>query len=161
MARTKRITTMNWTILTSLVAVVPSIVMAQVHWERYSIPQTGTSVDIPRSIFTEHAGHSDPYGERFTTGDGRAELTVQTGPNTDRDTPAIFLAKNHPPSSIQYKRVTGRFFAVSGYKHDKVYYSRCNFSRGLIHCVMIDYPASEERDWDGIVTRISLSLSGK
>jgi hypothetical protein len=30
----------------------------------------------------------------------------------------------------------------------------------MVHCVLINYPASEERDWDGIVTRISLSLRG-
>ena len=44
---------------------------------------------------------------------------------------------------------------------DKVWYDRCNFSRGLVHCVLINYPAREERAWDDIVTRISLSLSGK
>jgi hypothetical protein len=57
--------------------------------------------------------------------------------------------------------VTPRFFAVSSYKGDKVWYDRCNFSRGLVHCVLINYPAREEHAWDDIVTRISLSLSGK
>lgn len=130
-------------------------------WETYSIPQTGTSVDIPTSIFSEHAGHPDGYGERLRTADGRAELTVLSAPNRDQDTPATFLAKSNPPADIQYKRVTARFFAVSGYKGDMVYYSRCNFSQGVVHCVKIYYPASEERKWDGIVTRISLSLRGK
>jgi hypothetical protein len=132
-----------------------------VHWERYSIAETGTSADIPTSIFTEKAGRPDGYGERLKTRDGRAELTVQAAPNADHETPAFFLEKRHPPSHMQYKRVTPRFFAVSGYKRDKVYYSRCNFSHGFVQCVMIDYPAKEERDWDDIVTRISLSLSGK
>jgi len=27
--------------------------------------------------------------------------------------------------------------------------------------VLINYPASEERNWDDVVTRISLSLTGK
>jgi hypothetical protein len=56
--------------------------------------------------------------------------------------------------------VTPRFFAISSYKGDQVSYDRCNFSRRLVHCVLINYPAREERAWDGIVTRISLSLSG-
>jgi len=129
-----------------------------VRWENYSIDETRTSVDIPTSIFTEKAGHPDGYGERLKTADGRAGLTIQTAPNTDNEAPATFLSKRHPPSSLQYKRVTSRFFAVSGYKHDKVYYSRCNFSNGFVHCVMIDYPANEEREWDDVVTRISLSL---
>jgi hypothetical protein len=31
----------------------------------------------------------------------------------------------------------------------------------IVHCVLINYPAREERAWDGIVTRISLSLKGE
>jgi hypothetical protein len=155
---------MKWSLAASFLALAASSAMAfprPVHWETYSIAETGTSVDIPTSIFTNRSGPPDGYGERLKTADGKAELTIQSAPNTDNEAPATFLARQHPPSDIQYKRVTSRFFAVSGYKRDKVYYSRCNFSRGFIHCVIIDYPASEERDWDGVVTRISLSLSGK
>jgi hypothetical protein len=132
-----------------------------VRWTRYNIPESGTSVDFPSSIFTETAGRPDGYGQRFRTADGRADLTIQAAPNVQNDSPAAFLAKNHPPPRIQYKRVTPRFFAVSSYKGDKVWYNRCNFSGRLVHCVLINYPAQEERDWDKVVTRISLSLSGK
>lgn len=132
-----------------------------VRWTRYNIPESGTSVDFPSSIFTEAAGRPDGYGQRFRTADGRADLTIQAAPNLENDSPAAFLAKKHPPPRIQYKRVTPRFFAVSSYKGDKVWYNRCNFSGRLVHCVLINYPAEEERDWDEIVTRISLSLSGK
>jgi hypothetical protein len=132
-----------------------------VRWTKYTIPQTGTSMDFPSSIFTEEAGRPDGYGQRFRTADGRADITIQTAPNVENDSPAAFLAKKHPPSRIQYKRVTPRFFAVSSYRGDKVWYNRCNFSGRLIHCVLIDYPAEEEHAWDNIVTRMSLSLSGR
>lgn len=132
-----------------------------VRWSRYNIPESGTSVDLPSSIFTEAAGRPDGYGQRFRTADGRADLTIQAASNVANDSPAAFLAKKHPPPRIQYKRVTPRFFAVSSYKGDKVWYNRCNFSGRLVHCVLINYPADEERDWDKIVTRISLSLSGR
>jgi hypothetical protein len=139
-----------------------SMVSAQpVRWTTYAIPETGTSVDFPASIFTEKAGRPDGSGQRFQTADGRADLTIQPAPNVSNDSPAAFLAKKHPPPRIQYKRVTPRFFAVSSYKGDKVWYDRCNFSGGLVHCVLINYPAREEHDWDDIVTRISLSLSGR
>ena len=130
-------------------------------WTRYTIPQTGTSMDFPSSIFTEQAGRPDGYGQRFRTADGRADLTIQAAPNEANDSPATFLAKKHPPPRIQYKRVTPRFFAVSSYKGDKVWYNRCNFSGRLVHCVLINYPAEEERAWDNVVTRMSLSLSGR
>jgi hypothetical protein len=138
-----------------------SVALAQpVRWKTYTIPATTTSVDFPASIFTEEAGRPDGHGQRFRTSDGRADLTIQAAPNISNDSPAVFLAKKNPPSGIQYKRVTSRFFAVSSYKGDRVFYDRCNFSGRMVHCVLINYPASEERDWDGIVTRISLSLRG-
>ena len=132
-----------------------------VRWTRYTIPQTGTSMDLPSSIFTEEAGRPDGYGQRFRTADGRADLTIQAAPNVANDSPASFLAKKHPPPRIQYNRVTPRFFAVSSYKGGKVWYNRCNFSGRLVHCVLINYPAEEERAWDNVVTRMSLSLSGR
>jgi hypothetical protein len=148
--------------LSSAVALWASAASAQpVRWTNYAIPQTGTSVDFPASIFTEEAGKSDGQGQRFRTADGRADITIQAAPNISNDSPAAFLAKKDPPSRIQYKRITSRFFVVSSYKGDKVFYDRCNFSDRMVHCVLINYPASEEREWDGIVTRISLSLRGK
>jgi hypothetical protein len=131
-----------------------------IRWANYSIPETGTSVNFPSTIFTEPAGKPDGYGQRFKTADGRANMTIQSAVNTGHDSPAAFLASKNPPQNIQYKRVTSRFFAVSSYKGNDVWYNRCNFSRRFVHCVLINYPAAEEHDWDGIVTRISLSLKG-
>ncbi|MCC8954151.1 hypothetical protein H8B02_12010 [Bradyrhizobium sp. Pear77] len=144
-----------------LVASTSAVSAQPVRWTSYSIPQTGTSVDFPASIFTEEAGRPNGYGQRFRTADGRADLTIQAVANVSNDSPAAFLAKKHPPAHIQYKRTTPRFFAVSSDKGEKVWYNRCNFSNGWIHCVLINYPASEEREWDDIVTRISLSLRGR
>ena len=146
----------------TLAAASASMVSAEpVRWTTYTIPETGTSVELPSSIFTEQAGRPDGYGQRFQTADGRASLTIQAASNESHESPAAFLAKKNPPARIQYKRVTSRFFAVSSYKEDKVWYDRCNFTRGLVYCVLINYPAREEHDWDDIVTRISLSLSNK
>ena len=145
----------------ALTATLPSVAAEPVRWTTYTIPETGTSVDFPSSIFTEQVGQPDAYGQGFQTADGRAKLTIQAIINSSDDSPAAFLAKKRPPPHLQYKRVTSRFFAISSYKGDKVWYDRCNFSRGLIHCVLINYPASEERNWDDVVTRISLSLAGK
>jgi hypothetical protein len=147
-------------VLVTLAGSTATAAAQPIRWTRYSIPETGTSVDFPSSIFTEPAGRPDGYGERFKTADGRATLTIQSARNIEHDTPAAFLAKKNPPSRIQYKRVTSRFFAVSSYKGDDVWYDRCNFSGRFVHCVLLNYPAAEEHDWDGIVTRISLSLKG-
>jgi hypothetical protein len=132
-----------------------------VKWTVYSIPESGTSVDFPSSIFERAGDPPDGYGQRFRTPDGRADITIQAAANVAKETPAAFLARRHPPPSMQYKRITSRFFAVSSYKGDTVWYDRCNFSNGFVHCVLINYPAAEEHDWDDVVTRISLSLGGR
>jgi len=38
------------------------------------------------------------------------------------------------------------------------WYNRCNRVNEYMNCVLINYPAAEEREWDAVVTRISLSL---
>ena len=74
----------------ALAASVSTVSAQPVKWTRYTIPQTGTSMDFPSSIFTEEAGRPDGYGQRFRTADGRAELTIQAAPN---------LATIHRPPS--------------------------------------------------------------
>jgi hypothetical protein len=139
-----------------------AVALPAVEWERFVVPETGTSVDIPRTIFTTDAGRPQTgYGQRFLSSDGRANLTVQSVPNDTGDSPAVFLAKRKPPPGIEYQRVTPRFFAVSSVRNDKIWYDRCNFAGRFINCVLINYPAAEKRQWDGVVTRISHTLSSK
>ncbi|MBW7961730.1 hypothetical protein [Bradyrhizobium sp. BR 10261] len=130
------------------------------NWTTYRIPQSGTSIDIPTSIFTEQAGKPDGYGQQFRTSDGAADLTVQAVPRQPGISPAAFLNAKQPPSGIVYKRIAPDFFVVSSIKRDKIWYDRCNFTSRYVHCVLINYPAAEKRQWDDVVTRISHSLSG-
>jgi hypothetical protein len=131
-----------------------------INWQRYLVAETGAGVDIPTSIFTQDAGKPEgAYGKQFLTADGRANLTIESLANEAGDSPAMFLAKRNPPKDIVYKRITSRFFVVSSFRNDKIWYDRCNFAASSINCVLINYPAAEKRDWDGIVTRISNTLA--
>jgi hypothetical protein len=152
---------MQWVSLLALIAFAVATSPAPalgIEWRRFVVPQTGASVDIPVSIFSE-AGEQPKggVGRVFFTADRRADLTVQSI-RTD-DSPAVFLAKRNPPSGIQYKRVTPAFFAVSSVRGDRTWYNRCNKSGAYLHCVLINYPHAEDRQWDKVVTRISLTLS--
>lgn len=129
-------------------------------WQRYQVPQSGASVEIPADIFSEDAGAVETgAGRRFVTADHRADLIVQSVPNPSGDTPAAFLAKKGPPPGILYRRVTPRFFVVSSVRNGKIWYNRCNRGQTAMHCVLINYPAAEKRRWDGVVTRISRTLA--
>src|SRR4051812_19469107 len=103
------------------VALSPALAMAQpISWSRYAIPETGTAVDMPGSIFSEDAGKPESgYGRRFQTSDRRADLTIQSVDNVAGDSPAAFLAKRKPPPHLVYKRVTPRFFVVSSFHNGR------------------------------------------
>jgi hypothetical protein len=144
-------------------ALWPMATAAQpVDWVRYQIPETGASIDIPTSIFSEDAGKPEAgYGGRFLTPDRRANLTIQSVANTEGLSPAVFLARKNPPRDIVYKRITSRFFAISSFRQGKIWYDRCNFTGRFINCVLINYPAEEKRQWDSVVTRISNTLASR
>ena len=145
------------------IALAPLAALAQpVSWQDYVVPETGAVAQIPRTIFSEDAGKPEAgYGRRFATSDGRAKLTVQSIPNEAGDSPAVFLAKQNPPPNIVYQRVTPRFFVVSSFRGDKIWYNRCNFADRFATCVLISYPAVEKREWDSVITRISNTLASR
>jgi hypothetical protein len=151
----------NYLLVALVCSLAPAMAGAEdTRWRQYVIPQTGTWVDIPVTIFAEDEGLPDGgTGRRFFTKDHRADLTVQSVPNPENDSPATFLAKRQPPAGIQYKRVTPRFFAVSSIRNGRTWYNRCNRANEYMNCVLINYPAAEDRQWDAVVTRISLSLT--
>ena len=133
---------------------------AELGWRPYVDERTGTRVDFPAALFPTDGGATERgIGRVFESDDGRAKFSTYTLDNEQGDTPRTYLRKflKVNPSTIDYRRVTDRFFAVSGVRDGEVYYSRCNF-QGRMHCIYISYPERELRAWDGIVTRISLSL---
>jgi hypothetical protein len=142
-------------------SLLPGLAAAQSPaWRTYAVAETGAKLDVPVTIFSKDAGKPDEgYGRRFLTSDGRANLTLQSIPNAANDSPAVFLAKQNPPSGIVYKRVTARFFVVSSVRNGRIWYNRCNRAARYMQCVLINYPAAEKRQWDGVVTRISNSLA--
>jgi hypothetical protein len=106
-----------------LLAVCPVAAAATppIGWQKYV--ETGANVDFPNEIFTQDAGPPDwGYGRRFQTSVGRANLTVNSIANNDHDSPASFLRMPFalPPSAAVYRRVTGGFFAVSGFYNKRI-----------------------------------------
>ena len=127
------------------------------NWRQYS-DRSGTRVDYPAAVFSETRAPAE-NGVTLTRADGRAQLRVFTVENKRGDTPRRFLRREFPldRSTLSYDRVTGNFFVVSARREGRIVYTRCNFA-ARIHCIELAYPDGEKRTFDGIVTRISLSL---
>jgi hypothetical protein len=146
-----------------LLVTATSVAAAQPpNWTRYSLGEANASVDLPVNVFAVDAGPARKgAGHTFTTPDRRADVSLYSIPNDPPRSPAVFLKEDFqlPQSSAIYRRVTRNMLAVSGYRGDQIWYARCNFGRTRLHCVALNYPASEKLQWDAIVTRISNSLS--
>lgn len=94
-------------------------------WQRFVIPSTGTSVEMPTLTFREQSELPDGgVGRRFFTPDRRADFTVQSTENPGELSPSAFLAQRKPPAGIKYRRVTSSFFVVSSIRKDRIWYNR-------------------------------------
>ena len=134
-----------------------------VDWRTFEVPDFGTSIQYPASIFAPAGKPEKGLGQRFESADGRAALSIYSRPNDAGESPKTYLRHNLRValSASDYVRITRSFFAISTERHGVILYSRCNFSggaRGVIHCFDLKYPQQEKRSWDAVVTRISLSL---
>jgi hypothetical protein len=137
-------------------------------WRTFEVPDFGTRIQYPASIFTPAGQPEMGFGQRFERADGRAVLSIYARPNRAGETPRGYLTRGYlrrhlrvERSELDYVRIARSFFAISSERDGVVLYSRCNFSggaRSVIHGFDMKYPQEEKRSWDAVVTRISLSL---
>ena len=132
-------------------------------WRTFEVPEFGTRIQIPASVFAPAGKPERGSGQRFERADGRAVLSIYSRTNDTGENPTTYLRHNlrMDRAALDYVRITRSFFAISSEREGIILYSRCNFStrvRRAIHCFDLTYPQEEKRAWDAVVTRISLSL---
>lgn len=132
-------------------------------WRQFSDPGSGTRVDYPANIFSvEEGAFAMAPGQQFGSADGRAHLAVFTMKAEKSGSPAAFVAHNLQvaPAALDYRRISSKFFAISGVHEADIFYVRCNSGRerSVLHCIYLIYPTTEKRAWDPNVTRISRTL---
>jgi hypothetical protein len=156
-------------IMVALVSLLHTTVYAQLRdqgsadWRTFEVPEFGTRIQIPASVFASAGKPERGSGQRFERADGRAVLSIYSRTNDTGENPATYLRHNlrMDRAALDYVRITRSFFAISSDREGIILYSRCNFStrlRRAIHCFDLTYPQEEKRAWDAVVTRISLSL---
>ncbi len=133
-------------------------------WITYRNARYGTTAEYPANLFAvRDVPPANGDGQGFRTKDGRATLLIYGARNAENDTPGSYLAKyvDLEGVAVSYRRVTDRFYVVSGTRGENVFYERCNFPAvpiGIIDCIGITYPADEKATWDPIVARLGASL---
>jgi hypothetical protein len=131
-------------------------------WGRYRDWDLGVALDFPAHIFSLKSAEQGREGVLFSTRDDRARISVFGFRNQANDTPRRYLSRiaNPEQARFTYVRTTPRFFVASGTRDAMIFYRRCNFfGDKRVGCFQLDYPEGEKREWDNIVTRISLSLA--
>ena len=63
-------------------------------WRTFEVPDFGTRIQYPASIFTPAGQPETGLGQRFERADGRAVLSIYARPNKAGETPRTYLRKN-------------------------------------------------------------------
>ena len=132
-------------------------------WTVFFEPSLGTRMDLPSAVFSMPDGpayRGVGASSRPRTAAPRWRSTRSATTSATRRRAICARTSLFPRAAVTYERVTRDFFAVSGVREDKIFYSRCNVSPtgGTLHCFDLQFPARERTAWDAIVTRMSRSL---
>jgi serine/threonine-protein kinase len=99
---------------------------------------------------------------RFVSPNGQSSLTATTRRANPRDLRDDMDAiAFRPGERITYQKRGKSWIAVSGYKGDRIFYRKSNLVCGgkAWHNIELEYPASNKRQMDGIVTRIAHGMT--
>lgn len=115
---------------------------------------------MPRGWSTERVqGRKDVI--RYVSPDHQAVLTLRDLPRDGRIvTDEFAMFSGRPSEQITYKRVSGSWFVVSGYRGDNIFYTRVDRACGgrRWHVAELTYPRAKETNMDAEATHVSNTL---
>ena len=147
-----------------LAAFLLSLPAVAADWETYVNERFGTRLEIPVDIFIPQPPPENGDGRRFETAGGDASVTVFAAYNMgDRSIDELYRATviDAVDERITYERKARRWFVVSGFRGDNVFYRKLILSPDgeVAHTLELVYPADEKPFFDPLTTRIANSMS--
>jgi hypothetical protein len=93
--------------LLALVSSGQSREQGPIEWRTFEVPDLGTRIQYPASIFTPAGQPETGLGQRFERADGRAVLSIYARPNEAGENPRTYLRKNLrvDRSALDYVRI--------------------------------------------------------
>jgi serine/threonine-protein kinase len=145
------------------VAIAAILYAGAVHaqgWRSYRNARFGTTADVPKDWTMGEAPENDD-GRVFTAPDKQSQIIVFGGFRTAQKEQE--LADRLAPGvgeTVTYRRKGKNWIAVSGTKGDRIFYRKSLLScNGAVwNSVAIDYPSSQKKTFDPLVTRVAHSL---
>ena len=128
-------------------------------FRRFQDDRFGTAALVPDGWRRQPA---DPRwdGTRFLSPDAKGSLVIYGVPATGDAREHFRTMSVLPGERVTYQRLAGRWFVVSGFKGDRIFYRRGLRACGgkVWHHIAFEYPVERKRAYDKIVTYASLSL---
>ena len=130
-------------------------------WQTYVNERFGSTADVPA---TWQAGTPPENGDglEFTSPDGQASIIVSGILNIDDTLDEAFASRETPfdGETVTYRHRDKRGLVVSGTKGELIFYRKSILSchDQVWNSVSIEYPATQKKAFDAIVTHVAGSL---
>ena len=109
---------------------------APTEWRTFEVPEFGTRIQVPASIFAPAGKPERGSGQRFERADGRAVLSIYSRPNDAGENPATYLQHNLrvDRSALDYERIARPWWISRSSGRDATRWSttRSRGSRGAL-----------------------------
>lgn len=151
-----------FTILTIILS--PAIAISQnstnLGWQTYGNARFEYLIDFPTKLLLAQPEADNGDGRIFTSNDKNTKMTVFASYNAleeKLDTHAND-AKKHCNNKQSYFTLKPDMFAISCKIKGKIFYQKTYFKNDTFYNFYIEYPISQQKTWDKIVSKISASF---
>jgi hypothetical protein len=130
------------------------------NWAIYREGGSGCQVSYPKNLFKKDARKRG--ATRFSGPDDKTLFRImEAGNEGELSLPRLKDKYFNIPGKVTYQRTTTDFLVLSGYRRDRIFYTRVELSsdRRTICIFEITYPKQRKGAFDRLVTRMSHSFS--
>jgi hypothetical protein len=142
------------------------VTQGQEIYQTYHNARFAYSISYPASLLQPQGEAANGDGQKFLSGDGRAELIVYGRYNalngtlkqayTEESTAKV----GHPRRVVTYKVLRANWFVVSGHEGGKTFYQKTMLKGDTFKTFRIEYDESEKAVFDPVTKRIEKSFRG-
>jgi hypothetical protein len=143
-------------------ALLPAVMLVLAVAAQAKAPENGADYhSIVPSDWKLLPEDASSHERRFVSPSGDAWLTLYAQP-ADREPIQAHIAqvRRHENERITYEREEQTWIVVSGYNGDRIFYRKAMLACGgqVWHHLAFEYPATQKRAFDDVVTRASYAL---
>jgi hypothetical protein len=146
-----------------LLSMLATSAMAE-EWRQYLNERYGFRLEYPADLFVTERATEAGDGQVFASADNEARLLVGALANSDGYTPTTYqqyiARQSYPSYQIDYRRIGGTWFALSGEGKGQIFYEKVMFTCDgrLINSFAMIYPSARRHIYDAVVERIEKSF---